>query len=265
MKKALMILASVALGASMATASTTNVESRNVVGMVDQALATPGYSMIGQNWQKPDGSALTFNDIFDPADLYPGADIFDFETCDQVFYWDTTLNGGNGDFAQFFYFDQDGSGAQWTDAGFTPSNQPIQPGVAFWFYRPSANGSTTISLKGQVASNATINFTAPVGYSLFSSAYPVEPIVGDGITGYPGADIFDFEGCDQIFIWDSALNGGQGDYAQYLYFDQGSGAEWCDAGFTPVTVAPNKILYGQGGWYFNQGASTLNWSQSSPL
>lgn len=261
MKKALTILAGMALGASMVSA--VDIESKNVVGFNELFLATPGYTMVSVNWQNPDGTPISIQDFFRAEDLYAGEDVYDVNG-DQVLVWDPTLSGGLGSYVTYYYYYEDEpENATWYDVSEIPADVTFAPGSAFWFFRSTANGESNIVVNGQVATNTSLSFTLPVGYSMVGAAFPVEEVIGTGIIGYPGEDAYDPNG-DQILVWDPTLSGGLGSYVTYYYYyeDVPENAAWFDISEMPVS---QTLKLGQGAWYLRNANVAGNWTQNNPL
>ncbi len=251
MKKALTILATAAMAASMAMA---DVPSQNVVGYYEVPLSN-GYSLIGVSWQGMDGTGVSIQDMFSEESLYPGAGIWEINTCDTLAYW----NNDSQAYVGFYYVDLDGTGAKWHDENFLVADKRFEPGNAFWFYRPSDSGLPSVFVYGAVATNAAINLGAKQGYSLISKAFPVEDLVGAGITGYAGTGIWDIDTCDTMAVWNNATKA----YVGFYYVDlDGSGAKWHDENFLPVT---RNLTLGEAAWYYHQPETTINWTEIKPV
>jgi len=250
MKRALLVLAGVAMAASLATA---DVVSKNVVGYYTVKLNYQGYSMIGINWNSIDGTGIPLQELFPEGTLYPGEGEWDLDNCDQIALWDNDLQG-----YIVFYFLDIGEGAKWYDETFVETDFVVTPGAAFWFYRPSDQGSEYVQIAGQVDERSSIDFVFKQGYSAFSKGYPVEKLVGEEIEGYPGEGEWDLDNCDNIAIWDNELMG----YVSYYYFDAGEGPAWHDETFVPVS---DNFVVGAAGWYFRQAPEDLEWTETSPL
>lgn len=250
MKKRMLIVSVMAMAASLATA---DVVSKNVVGYYTVKLNTPGYSMIGINFNSIGGTGIPIQDLFLPSSLYPGEGEWDLDNCDQIIVWDNTQQG----YVTFSYFDQ-GSGPTWYDENYDEAATIMEPGVAFWFYRPTANGEEYVKIVGQVDERSSIDRSFLPGYSVFSKSFPVEKLIGEEIEGYPGEVEWDIDNCDTITIWDNEVSG----YKTYYYMDQGSGPAWYDENYDPVS---ENFLVGTAAWYLYQGSGTLEWTENSPL
>lgn len=250
MKKRLLVLAVMAMTVSLATA---DVVSKNVVGYYTVKLNTPGYSMIGINFNSIEGTGIPIQDLFLPSSLYPGEGLLDFDNCDQVIVWDNDTQN----FSTYRYVDI-GTGPAWYDEDFEVATLSLNPGAAFWFYRPSSNGEEEVKIVGQVDERQTIGRSFLPGYSMFSKSFPVEKLIGDEIEGYPGEGLLDFDNCDQLVIW----NNNSQDFKTYYYVDIGEGPRWHDEGCEPVS---EDFLVGMGAWYLYQGSGTLEWSENTPL
>jgi len=250
MKKRMLIVSVMAMAASLATA---DVVSKNVVGYYTVKLNTPGYSMIGINFNSIGGTGIPIQDLFLPSSLYPGEGEWDVDNCDQMIVWDNDMQ----DFLSFSYLDI-GDGPKWYDAGYEKATIVLDPGMAFWFYRPSNNGEENVKIVGQVDEQATINRSFLPGYSMFSKSFPVEKLIGEEIEGYPGEYEWDLDNCDKLVIWDNETQ----DYRSYYYVDIGDGPGWYDEGYEPVS---ENFLVGMGAWYLYQGSGTLEWSENTPL
>jgi len=250
MKKRLLVLAVMAMAASLATA---DVVSKNVVGYYTVKLNTPGYSMIGINFNSIGGTGIPLQDLFLPSSLYPGEDYEDFDNCDQMIFWDNDSQG----FTRFYYVNI-GEGPFWYDEGGNPATNKVSPGTAFWFYRPSTNGQEYAKIAGQVDERETIERTFLEGYSMFAKGFPIETLIGQGLAGYPGEGYEDFDNCDRIIVWDNESKA----YFTYFYVDLGEGSKWYDESGNLVS---KNFLVGMGAWYLNQGTNALEWSENNPL
>lgn len=250
MKKSLMILASVALGASMAVGST-NVESKNIVGFGQAVVAADAYFMAGINFQDMNGSNyIGIQNLFPTNELY--TDVNDPYASDQILVFDGAV------YTAYFYADA-GIGPMWYDEGFAvPSSVTFKRGDAFWFKRAPASTATNLTLKGQVPVDTNyVHTSLASGYTIICGAFPnVTSLNALGINAY--TDVNDPYASDQILIYNSGV------YTAYFYADAGSGPMWYDEGFAVPTTAGFAV--GQGAWYLRQAAAggSATWTEAKP-
>jgi len=241
----------------LASLGLADIISKNVAGYYTVKLNKGSWSMIGINWNAGDGQGIPLQDLFKRDDLYPGDNEEDFEHCDQIAYWDNKTNAYS--LFLFIKLSQTNDPAWYDSSGNLVTNK-LMPGSAFWFYRPSQNGTLNAKIPGLVDTRNVIPFTFQQGYSMFASGFPKDRIVGELIEGYAGEDIYDFENCDIMVVWDNDAQG----WVNYFYCDIGNGPQWLDEGFRPVDV--NQMLkVGQAAWYFRQAETPLAFNEPNPV
>jgi len=232
-----------------------DVVSKNVGGYYTVKLHKGGWSMIGINWNAADGEGIPLQNLFKHEDLYPGTGAWDLDNCDQIALWDNDTQRYVG---YFFFKTNELVAAKWYDVGFVETAAKFLPGTAFWFHRPSQNGTVSVKLPGMVDGRNNITFTLQQGYSMIAAGYPKERKVGELIEGYAGEGEWDFENCDILVVWDNDAKG----YRNFYYVDIGEGPQWLDEGFAPVT---QDFLLGQAGWYFRQAETPLVFEEPNPI
>ncbi len=254
MKKSLMILASVALGASMASAQ--NVESKNIVGF-GQAEVNPGFWLVGCNFQTMAGGDITaIQDLFPAEELYADPD-GDPDLSDQVMVFD-----GSG-YDLYFYCNFENVGdPQWYESNFSDlATKTFARGDGFWFKRAAGSTATTLTVNGQVPTNASVTHVSlPIGFFVMANAYPNGTLLNDlEITAYADPD-GDPDVSDQIMLFD-----GSG-YDLYFYcnFENPGDPQWYQSNFTDL--AEIGLPVGGAAWYKRSAAagSSATWTESKP-
>lgn len=234
-----------------------DIISKNVAGYYTVKLNKGSWSMIGINWNAGDGQGIPLQDLFKSDDLYPGNGVWDLDHCDQIAYWDNNTQG----YISFFFFrTNETESPAWRDESQDIATNKLTPGSAFWFYRPSQNGTLNAKIPGLVDTRNEIPFTFKQGYSMFASGFPKDRKVGELIAGYAGEGEWDLENCDLIVVWDNDAQG----WVNYYYCDIGNGPQWLDEGFRPVNVN-QKLKVGQAAWYFRQAETPLAFDEPNPV
>ncbi len=252
MKKTLAVAGGGILLASICLA---NIASKNVGGFYTVKLNKGGWSMIGINWNASDGTGIPLQNLFNTDDLYPGEGEWDLYNCDQIAIWDNDTQGYVG---YYFFRTNELADPKWYDENYSITSEKLMPGVAFWFNRPSQNGTVNVKLPGLVDGRTNITFTLQQGYSMVAAGFPKERKVGALIAGYSGTGQWDLDNCDILVVWDNDAQG----YRNFYYADIGNGPEWLDEGLAPVT---QDFLLGQAGWYFRQDATPLVINEPNPI
>jgi hypothetical protein len=255
MKKSLMILASVALGASMASAQ--NVESKNIVGFGQADGVNPGFWLVGCNFQTmAGGDSMSIHDLFPAEELYADPD-GDPDVSDQIMVFDGSV------YTTYVFCDFDEPGdPQWWEGDFSaPSTKSFARGDGFWFKRADASTATTLTVNGQVPTNASVaHVDLPVGFFVMAYAYPnVTPLNDLGISAYADPD-GNPDVSDQIMVFDGAV------YTTYVFcdFDEPGDPQWWEGDFSAPTSFGLPV--GGAAWY-NRSAdagSSATWTENKP-
>lgn len=247
MKKALMILASVALGASMAAAST-NVESKNIVGMVKRAATQSAFITVGVNFESIITTNINVQELISSG-LY-GAVVdgnADLDNSDQLMVWD------GGSFTTYSY---DGVAKAWSD-GLDLVSFELVKGDAVWFKRAAGSDQNEIYLSGQVTSLSSVPHVAiNQGYTLITTAFPVSRSINDLAIPAYGAVVdgnADLDNSDQLMMWDG------GSFTTYSY--DGVAGAWSDG--LDLVTAP--ITVGEGVWFYHRVATPISWTETNPI
>lgn len=217
MKKLILTLA-FALTAAL-TAQAQPVYS-NVVGMIKTSIPAGDFQIVALPLSGSETSVLlddAFGDVVNGTVLYvwDGEGYVDYQYLDFLGGWVNSSNVPVGD------------------------SVSITQGTSVWL--KSGGSETTLVHSGNVPESATttINFTQ--GFTLISSPYPANLLLGD-------LDVTDIRNGDTIFIWTEA---GYADY-QYLNFLGG----WVNSSNVPVgdTVS---IPAGSGAWLKSQISGSI--------
>lgn len=252
MKKSMMILASVALGASMAAAE--NVESKNIVGFANVDVPAGAFRLVGANWQTMDGeNSVSIQDLFNANELYMDEVTYENEKCDQIY----VINGSTCEIYTYGY-DYENSVYAWVDV-FGVATKQFSRGDAFWFKRSSESPATTLTLAGQAPFDTSVAHTLPTGFSLFSYAFPNQTGFNDlGINAYMDEVTYENDKCDQIYVF----NGTSYDVYTYGYDYENSVYAWLDN----FGVATAGLPVGTSAWYkrSTEAGGNLNWTENKP-
>ncbi len=209
MKKALLILASVAMASTVAMA---DVESQNMVGFSKASVPSNGFWMVSCNFQTTDGSnQVSIQDLFPAEELFHDSGN-NGAMCDQIMVYD----GSN--YTAFVYnklFDYDLEDyvgqPMWVYQN-APATLMFKRGDGFWYKRSQISPITTLTVKGQAPVDASIaHDSLPVGFMIFGNAYPNSTAITNlSINAYHdpsnnGAN------CDQIMVYDGT------NYTAYVF------------------------------------------------
>jgi hypothetical protein len=237
-----------------------SVTSANVVGYQSLTIK-PGFQMLPVNFAAVADTAasIPIQTLFSTNGLWAGQD---GNSGDQLQIWNGSV------FSVYFYrinkttnpnkFLYPNSWVGTTNIG-VPTVDSLPAGSGYWFNRPVAGGTTTVTVAGQVLTAQTNSFAIQSGFNMIGSAYPVDFPLN---TGTP-------------FDWSAATAGQDGNSGDQIQLWNGS---TFNVYFYRVnkTTNPNKFLYpnswvgttnigvptvdaipaGTGFWYKHVGSST---------
>jgi hypothetical protein len=228
MKKALMILASVALGASMASAA--DVVSKNVVGFQTVTVLSNIYTAVGWQFAVVNGAT---NVSISSITNYPGVDTgTSTGTADNMRRW----NGTTGKWKDYFR-----GSTGWRNAvGGALTTDVIPIGEMVMFYKKTED--SVLTQAGEVIVPDVIIAVESNQYTAICNPYPV-PIAVSSITNYAGVDTGTSTGtADNMRRW----NGTTGKWKDYFRGSTG----WRNA--VGGALATDVIAGGEGVMFYKK-------------
>ena len=209
MKKTFIALA---LAASIAPAWAAEVVSSNIVGYSKVSTVT-GLNLVGVQFQAISGNGVSdLNATMKPSGLV-GYDWENFEGGDQLYVWDPVAQGYAttytyaGDSVPDAITDALGYdlSGKWMDGDMLPIAELPALGDGLWIESTAASAEIIVS--GEVNTNA-VTKDLVVGLNLVANPFPKELTVnGASYSGLAGYDWENFEGGDQLYVWNPALQG----------------------------------------------------------
>jgi hypothetical protein len=247
------------------------VESVNIVGYLSQTL-TAKSTMVGLNFGAVgDGGADPNVDRVPKGQegLNAGATATtgdNIQVLGESGYTVYFLCNGNTGKGGAYNPDHDG----WRKAGDTGgvTADAISAGGAFWFISQSAASASpvTLTLAGQVATDATLTKSIPPGLNMIANGYAVDLAFADPASGLSiGTDGATATTADNIQVL------ADGAYTVYFFCNGNTGKGgaynpdhdgWRKAGDTGG-VTTETIPAGASAWYINRGAA-FDWANTRP-
>ena len=240
-----------------ARAADPTVVSANTVGYTRVTLY-PGLNMIGGLFQKVGvETALSLQDQFMDAKGVATAGSTDGEA-DTVMTYDKTHQAY--DAALFFYADPVYPDAnydyKWLDGNYAVTDEDVTEGRGAW-YRNRKSTAITLTMAGEVPTNATYSVSLKPGLNFVANPYPA-PIALNSLCFVVADPVFgttDGE-ADTIMTYDGATqayNAALFYYADPVYPDANYDYKWLDGNYA---VTSETIQPGQGFWYRHRGSGT---------
>lgn len=215
------LLLTAALSAAGIASSMAQVYSVNIVGYVNLALK-PGFNMVANQLDAGSGAGLnSLNSVLPSVPVE--SQVLTFANNNytlDVFDGTSWIDGNTGD----------------------PSATKIAPGTGFFLYNPSPADST-VTLVGEVKKGNGLTVSFPSGFSLKSVITPQDLSLSaaNGFTQQTEAQYLTFNAMTQNYN-DLLVNDGTG-------WINGNTGDPADA----------RPLVGQGFFYYNPSATTMNW------
>lgn len=260
MRKALMILVSAALGASMASGADVVVKSQNIAGFSQATVPSNAFWMVACNFQKTDGSnEISIQELFPAEELYMDP-TNNAAKCDQIMVF-------NGSYYKIYTYNQIYSGGfsgspVWKDGAKAATNK-FKRGDGFWFKRAPESPKTTLTMVGQAPTNTPFaHISLPKGFFMMGYAYPkATPLTNLTINAYMDS-ANDAAKCDQIMVFDGTS------YKTYVWNKLFDGENWTTGPFWKygTTVTSDSLSVGQAAWYKRSAdaPNAASWTETKP-
>ncbi len=254
MKKAGLIVATLMLAGTVAMA-VDPVYSVNSVGYQRLSVAQ-GLNMYAINWNLIGGvDKVPIDGMFDSSTLLAGDDL---ASSDNIYVWDTSMNGGQGGYKQYYLWNGDRKWYEFMNDA-NPTTNALDRGQGFWLRHRAAATNTLVA--GEVPTEGTNVVMFAPGLNQFGSAYTANMVFNSATIAWAGNAGDDFASSDNINIWDPSLNGGQGGYKQYYLWNGDS--KWYEF-LNDANPTTDSLPMGRGAWYRNRGGSSVSMSEARP-
>ena len=205
-----------------------DIDSANTVGYINATVPASGnktFAVTLTDCANP-GDPVRVDKLLSSDNFYGNA----FAAADQIWRWDTTING----WAKYFYERKGRPGSYtyaWKKYDTATSkavditeDDVVAPGETFLFRRAGAADTITLTLSGQVSEfTATPSYSVPASGNIFMAyPWPVEIKISklQELVSVETAAAFygnAFAAADQIWRWDTTING----WAKYFYERKG--------------------------------------------
>ena len=235
------------------------VVSSNIVGY-NKITLQPGLNMIGGLFQKVGtDSALLLNDQFVDAAtaVNYGASA---DAADTITTWDATRKGYTKIY--YYYADRDDPDPDYDDKWYDTDTEDIanvtiadESGATGAWYKNTGNSPITVTMAGEVPTNAVYSVELVNGLNFIANPYPQKIAINgnyfevEDVFFGPSADV-----ADTITTWDAARKG----YTKIYYYyadpddpDPDYDDKWYDTDTEDITTF--QIEPGQGFWYNHRG------------
>jgi hypothetical protein len=257
MKKSLMILASVALGASMAVGQ--DVESKNIVGFVAKTGVTSGkFWLVGLNFQNmTNGNFVEIQDLFPTNELYADPSGL-LPSSDKIQTWNGTA------YTTYNYLKKTGNPPKWyknfgsQDAVGTK----LSRSAGLWYYRATDSTATTLTVMGQAPMDPNCTHgPLPAGaFYIIANGYPHAVAVTNlGINSYADPSGVSANS-DKIQTWNGTA------YTTYNYLKKtGFPAQWYK-NFGSQAFPEFALNPGESAWYYRAtaGGTIASFTENKP-
>ena len=240
------------------TLASAQVYSENIVGYETLETKGAGMTLLGANFQKVGGGAISVQDAFQGT--FVGGTLP--SEADQLMVW-SVANGYT-----YYFFGDWSDGQDWSKKWYlngddsAPTADTIPAGAGVWLVRRGV--ADDVVAAGEVSMAASKTFTIKAsGMTLLAGAYPVDLALNGGtlVVENPVGGTLPSE-ADQLMVW-SVANG----YTYYFFGDWNDGQTWSKKWYLngdDSAPTPDSIPAGSAVWYVNLSAQkTL--TISSPL
>lgn len=247
MKKVLLAVMVLAIGATMAHAQVTQVLSQNAVGYVKVDVRSNGYALASVPFFDLEDAEYTIPEVI--GDQLTGGN--NFGVADNIIKWDAASGG-------YIIFWKNPSGV-WQRFPITgEATNTLSPGEGFWIKNAHASNQT-VYLMGEVPDASTApsnNIQLVEGFQFASFPYPAEiAITNLNLSNSYGGNNFGVS--DQIIKWDNTSQ------AYTIYWKKGSDGKWYR--FPLATPTTDTLKPGEGAWYKRYtGQGGFVWTEEKP-